>query len=58
MAKEPKTTRTDASVDEFLGTVPDPRRRADAEAVCVLMREVTGPEPAMWGLIYRPTLHT
>ncbi|GAA0912125.1 hypothetical protein GCM10009557_86210 [Virgisporangium ochraceum] len=49
MANEPKTTRTDASVDEFLGTVPDPRRRADAEEVCELMREVTGVEPAMWG---------
>ena len=49
MANEPKTTRTDASVDEFLGTVPDRQRRADAEAVCALMREVTGLEPAMWG---------
>jgi hypothetical protein len=49
MANEPKTTRTDASVDEFLGTVPDARRRADAEEVCELMREVTGVEPAMWG---------
>ncbi|MER7009224.1 DUF1801 domain-containing protein [Dactylosporangium sp. NPDC000555] len=49
MANEPKTTRTDASVAEFLGTVPDPQRRADAEEVCELMREVTGLEPAMWG---------
>src|SRR5688572_807272 len=49
MANEPKTTRTDASVAEFLGAVPDPQRRADAEEVCELMREVTGHEPAMWG---------
>ncbi|WP_433223052.1 DUF1801 domain-containing protein [Dactylosporangium sp. CS-047395] len=49
MASEPKTTRTDASVTEFLAGVADPRRRADAEAVCALMREVTGLEPAMWG---------
>jgi hypothetical protein len=49
MANEPKTTRTDASVAEFLGMVPDARRRADAEEVCDLMREVTGLEPAMWG---------
>ena len=49
MADEPKTTRTGASVDEFLATVADPKRRADAEAVCGLMREVTGLEPAMWG---------
>src|SRR5690348_16548494 len=48
MANEPKTTRTDVSVAEFLGTVPERRRRADAEAVCALMREVTGLEPAMW----------
>ncbi|WP_433064826.1 DUF1801 domain-containing protein [Dactylosporangium sp. CS-033363] len=49
MASEPKTTRTGASVDEFLAGVADPKRRADAEAVCALMREVTGLEPAMWG---------
>ncbi|GAA0899643.1 DUF1801 domain-containing protein [Virgisporangium aurantiacum] len=49
MATKPKTTRTDASVAEFLGTVSDPQRGADAEEVCELMREVTGLEPAMWG---------
>lgn len=49
MANEPKTTRTDASVAEFLGAVSDRQRRADAEKVCELMREVTGLEPAMWG---------
>lgn len=49
MAKEPKTARTDASVAEFLGAVPDRRRREDAEEVCELMRDVTGQEPAMWG---------
>jgi hypothetical protein len=49
MASEPKTTRTDASVAEFLGTVPNRQRREDAEEVCDLMREVTGLEPAMWG---------
>ncbi|HZM74734.1 MAG TPA: DUF1801 domain-containing protein [Candidatus Limnocylindrales bacterium] len=49
MANEPKTTRTDASVAEFLAMVADPRRRSDAEEVCDLMREVTGLEPVMWG---------
>jgi hypothetical protein len=49
MADKPKTTRTDASVAEFLGTVPDRQRQEDAEEVCELMREVTGLEPAMWG---------
>jgi hypothetical protein len=45
----PKTARNAASVAEFLAAVSDPRRRADAEAVCALMAEVTGAQPAMWG---------
>ena len=46
---EPKTTRNEADVAEFLAAVPDPRRRDDAEAVCALMAEVTGVPPRMWG---------
>src|SRR5687767_3140663 len=46
---EPKTTRGERSVAEFLAAVADPRRRADAEAACALMTEATGTEPAMWG---------
>jgi hypothetical protein len=46
---EPKTTRNRASVAEFLASVADPKRRADAEAVTALMAEVTGAEPTMWG---------
>jgi hypothetical protein len=46
---ELKTLRNDASVAEFLGAVTDPQRRADAQAVCALMAEVTGAQPAMWG---------
>ena len=49
MANEPKTTPTQASVPDFLARVADPQRRADAEEVCDLMREVTGAEPVMWG---------
>jgi hypothetical protein len=45
----PKTVKTEASVGDFLAAVPDPRRRADAQAVCALMAEVTGLPPAMWG---------
>jgi hypothetical protein len=45
----PKTTRTTASVTDFLAGVTDPERRTDAQAVCEVMREVTGHEPAMWG---------
>ena len=46
---EPRTTRSQASVAEFLASVTDPHRRADAEGVCDLMAEVTGAEPTMWG---------
>ncbi|GAA1649870.1 DUF1801 domain-containing protein [Catellatospora bangladeshensis] len=46
---EPKTTRNDASVEEFLAAVADPRRRADAQALCELMEQVTGQPPVMWG---------
>jgi len=46
---EAKTTRNDMSVAGFLASVADPRRRADAEAVCALMAEATGAEPRMWG---------
>lgn len=46
---EPKTTRNDASVEEFLAGVADPRRRADAQALCELMEQVTGQPPVMWG---------
>jgi hypothetical protein len=46
---EPKTTRNDASVEEFLAGVADPRRRADAQALCELMEQVTGQVPVMWG---------
>jgi Domain of unknown function (DU1801) len=45
-----RTTRpTDADVEAYLGSVTDERRRADAEEVLALMREVTGAEPRMWG---------
>ena len=46
---EPKTTRNDASVPDFLGAVADPRRRADAEAACALIADATGAAPRMWG---------
>jgi hypothetical protein len=46
---EPKTTKNEASVAEFLAAVADPHRRADAQAACALMADVTGLPPAMWG---------
>ena len=46
---DPKTKATDASVEDFLATIEHPRKRADAEAVCQMMQEVTGEAPRMWG---------
>lgn len=46
---EPKTQPTDASVEAFLAAVEPARRREDAQAVCALMREITGEAPVLWG---------
>jgi hypothetical protein len=44
-----KTQKTGASVDEFLESVQNSRRREDGFAVLAMMREITGLEPEMWG---------
>lgn len=44
-----KTKSTDASVEDFLRSVPDPQRREDAFRVLELMKELTGEMPRMWG---------
>jgi Domain of unknown function (DU1801) len=46
---EPKTAPTMVSAAEFLETVPDERRRADAIEACELISGVTGAAPVMWG---------
>ncbi|HYN17797.1 MAG TPA: DUF1801 domain-containing protein [Actinomycetes bacterium] len=43
------TARTRLDPGEFLAAVPDQRRREDAIALCELIREATGQQPAMWG---------
>lgn len=43
-----KTQRTDVPVEDFLATVEE-RRRAEAETLIPLMRELTGEEPYMYG---------
>ena len=48
--KRPATGRTGASVAEFLARIPDPERREDARRLCVVMEEITGEPPAMWGM--------
>lgn len=44
-----KTRKTDASVQAFLESVEDPRKREDCFALVALMAEVTGHEARMWG---------
>ena len=46
---ENKTKPTDASVEDFLASVENDRRRDDARVVCRMMEEVTGQKPRMWG---------
>ena len=50
MAKaELKTRETDASVEEFIATVADETKRADAKKIAEIMSRITGEEPKMWG---------
>jgi hypothetical protein len=44
-----KTTPNSGPVGEFLAGVDDPKRRADATALCALLAKATGAEPTMWG---------
>lgn len=44
-----KTQPTDNSVTDFLDSVEDEQKRADAYTIMELMREVTGEAPQMWG---------
>ena len=44
-----KTIPTQSSLDEFIDTVENPDRRADAKQLLALMQEVTGEQPRMWG---------
>ena len=44
-----KTVATDASVDAFIESVADERKRADARELVCLMSEITGHTPRLWG---------
>jgi hypothetical protein len=46
---ELKTQKNDASVEAFLESVENEKKREDSKAILELMQEVTGDEPAMWG---------
>ena len=43
-----KTIRTDASVEDFLATIPEPRQ-SDARELTALLTELAGCRPALWG---------
>lgn len=44
-----KTQPTDASVADFLAAVEPAGRRADAQTLSILLAEVSGQPPVMWG---------
>jgi hypothetical protein len=47
--KGPATGRTGASVPEFLAQITDQDQREDARRLCIVMEEITGEPPTMWG---------
>jgi hypothetical protein len=50
MAADDRLTKPGTGdVEAFLDSVPDERRRTDAQAALDLVTEVTGAEPVMWG---------
>ena len=46
---ENKTQKTGASVDEFIASVENRRRREDGLTLLHMMKEITGLVPEMWG---------
>jgi len=44
-----KTRPNDADVGAFIAAVDDAGKRADADALLVMMKRVTGYQPVMWG---------
>ena len=44
-----KTKKTDDSVEDFLNSVADEQKRADAFKILEKMKRLSGDEPKMWG---------
>lgn len=44
-----KTLANDASVEDFIQSVPDTTKRADSTTLLALFSKVTGETPKMWG---------
>ena len=49
MANQPKMQPTGADVVAFMEAISNVTRRADARALCVLLSEITGEPPVLWG---------
>lgn len=49
MMAELKTRPTKASVSDFVNSIDDKQKRADAKRVATMMRKVTGKRAKMWG---------
>jgi len=46
---ELKTKKNDKDVADFINTIKDKEKKADALVLLHIMKEVTGEEPVMWG---------
>jgi hypothetical protein len=46
---EPKTKPTDRSVEDFLNSISNEKKRQDSFTILKLLEEATGEEPQMWG---------
>lgn len=46
---ELKTKKTEASVEDFINSVPDEQKREDSFAIIGMMKKASGEEPKMWG---------
>ena len=46
---EIKTKPTEASVEDFINSVPDEQKRNDSFVILEMMKKATGEEPKMWG---------
>ena len=49
MSSTIKTTRNNASVEEFINTVPDETKRKDSFTLLEIFSRITGEQPKMWG---------
>ena len=46
---EPKTKKTQASVDRFLASIKDGQRKADCDSIRQIMEKATAAKARMWG---------